>query len=183
MGNVCRSPERSDLTGIQCRSAGTVHPVASGNLSGNEKAFDIALPPEVQIKTSVVVLGTECNLKHILFQIHALVHIEFDCRLVHLFQTPDRGFQKSIGSGQIIESLRVQCIKPECSVCGILSKIKEYPSPFGKLHIDQNIDYRASVLNLTYIERPLIALQEDLGEHLFRCIEILKEKLLFIFSL
>ena len=127
-------------------------------------------------------LGTERDLQHFLCKVDPLVEIEIDRRLIHDLQPLQRVRNEGVGSSQIFLRFFREPGKLKLPICRIAPEIKkDAPAP-AQLQIDEDIDDGGSAIHLSYIERPLVALEKEHGKHFFRIGEEVQKEFTFVFA-
>ena len=162
-----RSAHGADLAGIEGGSAGSRHAVASVDFAHREEPADAGLPVGIRGDTAVVVLGADRDLQRLRAQIHMMIRVEVDRRLIHVRQSLDRGAEKGTGLLQVGVCFLRQAVERNRPVPGILPEVQiDAPAAQDRLPVDQQVDDGGAAEDLLHIEGPLVALQEDHREHL-----------------
>ena len=151
--------------------------MAGSNLAHGKQPLDVGLPPAVDVQAAVVVLGAQGDFQRLGVQIHTLITVKIDGRLVHLRQPLDRRAEAGTGPLQILPRFGQQRIVGKCAVHRIFAVIKIDFASLAGFQIHQNVDDGAAVGNLAHIKRPLVALQKQLAEHIVRVGEKVRQKL------
>ena len=89
--------------------------MAGSGFTHSKQAFHVGLPPAVDANAAVVMLGAEGDLQRLGVQIHTLVAVKIDGRLVHLRQPLNRRAEAGTGACQILPRFRQQGVKSSAS--------------------------------------------------------------------
>ena len=181
-GDVLRRAGAAHLPGVQRRAARAVDAVAGSDLAHSKQPLDVGLPPAVDANTAVVMLGAEGDLQRLGVQIHTLITVKIDGRLVHMRQPLNRRAEAGTGPLQILPRFGQQRIVGKRAVHRIFAVIKIDFASLAGFQIHQNVDDGAAVGNLAHIKRPLVALQKQLAEHIVRVGEKVHQKLALVAS-
>ena len=181
-GNVLCRAGAAHLPGVQRRAARAVDAVAGSGFTHGKQAFHVGLPPAVDANAAVVMLGAEGNFQRLGVQIHTLITVKIDGRLVHMRQTLDGRAEAGTGAGQVLVRLGQQVVIAKLAVRRVCAVIKiDFTAPAG-FQIHQNVNDGAAVGNLAHIKGPLVALQKQLAEHIVRVGEKVHQKLALVAS-
>ena len=174
---MLRRPLGTDLSRIEGTSARTGNSEGTGDLTSCIKPLDRRLPVEVDRKAAIVVLGTDRNLQRLTVQINAVGSIQINCFAVDLCQPGDWCFDQCPAALQIISCFLRQPVKPIFQPCRVGAKIQKDPVPLVHHFVMYNQVDDGRTLDLTGIKRPLIPLEENHIQRLFRCLKIFRQKL------
>lgn len=111
-------------------------------------------------------LGAEGDLQRLGIQIHTLITVKIDGRLVHMRQPLNRRAEAGTGASQVLARLGQQGIIAKLAARGVCAVIKIDFASFAGFQIHQNVDDGAAVGNLAHIKRPLVAFQEQVAQHI-----------------
>ena len=114
--------------------------MAGGGFTDSIEAVNVCLPPAVDIKTAVIVLGTERNLQQFMFDVDALVIIEINCRLVHDFQPFDRRLYQSPALFNVFISFFAQICKLKVSAERIFGEVQKHSPALALFKINESVD-------------------------------------------
>ena len=114
-GNVLCRAGAAHLPGVQRRAARAVDAVAGSGFTNSKQAFHVGLPPAVDANAAVVMLGAEGDLQRLGVQIHTLITVKIDGRLVHLRQPLNRRAEAGTRACQILPRFRQQGVKSSAS--------------------------------------------------------------------
>ena len=165
-GNVLCDAGAAHLPGVQRRAARAVDAVAGSGFTHGKQAFRVGLPPAVDANAAVVMLGAEGDLQRLGVQIHTLITVKIDGRLVHMRQPLNRRAEAGTDAGQVLARLGQQGVIAKLAARGVCAVIKIDFASFAGFQIHQNVDDRAAVSNFTHIKRPLVAFQEQVAQHI-----------------
>ena len=113
-------------------------------------------------------LGAKGDLQRLLRKVHAASAVKLHRGRIHMQQALIRRAEAGARFFHIVARFRSQNGEIQLAAARIRAEIKEHLAALAAFQIDENIDDRASVLHLAHIKRPLIALEEHLGEHVAR---------------
>ena len=154
--------------------------MAGCGLADREQALDVRLPPAVDAQTAVVVLGAECNFQRLGVEIHTLIAVEINRGLVHMRQPLNGCAEACPRTFQVLPRLRQQSVIGENAPHRVFAVVQVHLAAFTGLQVDKDINDGAAVSNLADVKRPLVALQEQLAQHIVGIGEEVHQELFFI---
>ena len=89
--------------------------MAGSGFTHGKQAFHVGLPPAVDANAAVVMLGAEGDLQRLGVQIHTLITVKIDGRLVHLRQPLDGRAEAGTRACQILPRFRQHGVKSSAS--------------------------------------------------------------------
>ena len=142
----------------------------ASHLADDERLGDIRLPPFVNGKTPVVVLGADGDLQRLGVQVDIVLPVNLNGRGVHQFEPLDGQLLRGPGGLQITAGLIAQIVEAKGGhsviADGVLQKIHEDAAAFLCLIRDGDVDQRGlEILDSLRIEGPLITLEKDIRRH------------------